>query len=91
MKGIKHIEILKLTYKKTTTNADENEPKIIFKIAYFNSKAKTIINENKIIESKQTSNQEILNGITIWLSECSGLTIESIDEQHINIVKYISH
>ena len=41
MKGIKHIETLKLTFKKTTVNADNNESKMIFKAAYFNSKAKT--------------------------------------------------
>ena len=40
MKGIKYIETLKLTFKKTTVDADKNEPKIIFKTAYFNSKAK---------------------------------------------------
>ena len=68
MKGIKHIKTLKLTFKKTTVNADKNEPKIIFKTAYFNSKAKTIINENEINESIQTSNQEIFNGIAVWLS-----------------------
>ena len=43
MKGIRHIETLKLTFKKTTVDADKNEPKMIFKTAYFNSKAKTII------------------------------------------------
>ena len=61
MKGIKHIETLKLTFKKTTVDADKNEPKMIFKTAYFNSKAKTIINENEINESIQTSNEEILS------------------------------
>ena len=61
---------------------------MIFKTAYFNSKAKTIMNENKIIESIQISNQEILNGIAVWLSEGSGWTVESIDKQYINIVKY---
>ena len=65
MKGIKHFETLKLTFKKTTVDADKNEPKMIFKSAYFNSKAKTIINENKINESILTSNQEILNGIVL--------------------------
>ena len=40
MKGIKYIETLKLTFKKTTVDADKSEPKIIFKTAYFNSKAK---------------------------------------------------
>ena len=61
---------------------------MIFKTAYFNSKAKTIINENEINENIQTSNEEILNGITVWLSEGSGWTVESIDDQYINIVRY---
>ena len=87
MKGIKHIEILKLTFKKTTVDADKSEPKMIFKTAYFNSKAKAIINENEINESIQTSNEEKLNGIAVWLSEGSGWTVESIDDQYINIVK----
>ena len=72
MKGIKHIETLKLTFKNTTVDADKNGSKIIFKTDYFNSKAKTIINENEINESTQTSNREILNGIAVWLSEGSG-------------------
>ena len=72
MKGIKHTETLKLTLKKTTVDADRNEPKMIFITAYFNSEAETIINENEINESIQTSNQEILNGIAVWLSEGSG-------------------
>ena len=61
---------------------------MIFKTAYFNSKAKTIINENEINESIQTSNQEILNGMAVWLWEGSRWTVESIDDQYINIVKY---
>ena len=56
MKGIKHIETLGLTFKKTTIDANKNEPKMIFKTAYFNSKTKTLINESEIIESIQTSN-----------------------------------
>ena len=68
MKGIKHIETLKLTFKKTTVDADKNDPKMIFKTAYFNSKAKTIT-KSEIMESIHTSNQEILNGIAVWLSE----------------------
>ena len=75
MKGIKHID------------ADKNEPKLIFKTAYFSSKAKAIINENETNESIQTSDQEILNGIAVWLSEGSRWTVESIDKQYINIVK----
>ena len=77
MKGIKHIETLKLIFKKTTIDARKNEPKMIFKTAYFNSKAKTIINENDINESIQTSNQDISNSIAVWLSEGSGWTVDS--------------
>ena len=88
MKGIKYIETLKLTFKKTTVDADKNEPKMTFKTAYLNSKAKTIITEHEINQSIQTSNQEILNGISVWLSEGSGWTVESVDDRYINIVKY---
>ena len=88
MKGIKYIETLKLTFKKTTVNANKNKTKIIFKTAYFNSKSKTIINENEINESRQTSNLLPLNGSSVWLSEGSGWTVESVDDQYINIVRY---
>ena len=40
MKGIKHIDTLKLTFKKTSVDADKNKPKMIFKTAYFNCKSK---------------------------------------------------
>ena len=53
-----------------------------------NSKAKMIINENEINGSIQTLNQEILNGISVWLSEGSGWTVETVNEQYINIVRY---
>ena len=56
MEGLKYIETLKLTFKKAIT--DKNETKITFKTAYFNSKAKTIINQNEIDESIQTTNQQ---------------------------------
>ena len=78
MKGIKYIETLKLTFKKTTVDADKNDTITTFKTAYFSSKAKTIINENEINGSIQTSNQEILNGLSVWLSEGSGWTIEYV-------------
>ena len=76
MKRIKHFETLRLTFKKTTVDADKNEPKTIFK-----SKAKTTINENEINEGIQASDQEILNGMAVWLSEGSRWTVESINDQ----------
>ena len=78
MKGIKYIETLKLTFKKTTVDADKNDTITTYKTAYFSSKAKTIINENEINGSIQISNQEILNGISVWLSEGSGWTVEYV-------------
>ena len=86
MKGIKHIETLKVTFKKTIVS--NNESKTTLKTAYFKSKAITIISKNKINESLKTSKQEILNIIDVWLSEGSGWTIESIGKHYINIVKY---
>ena len=86
MEGLKYIETLKLTFKKAI--ADKSETKIKFKTAYFNSKAKKIINKNETDESIQTTNQQILNGISVWISDGSGWTIESVDDQYVNIVKY---
>ena len=60
----------------------------MFKTAYFNSKAKRIINENEINESILTSNEEILNGVAVWSSDGSGWTVELVDDQYINIVRY---
>ena len=85
-KGIKYIEKLKVTFTKTII--DKNKSKIILKTAYFNSKSKIIITKNEINENIQTSKQEILNGIEVWLPEGSGWAIESIDKQYIKIVKY---
>ena len=88
MEGLKYIETLKLTIKKAI--ADKNETNITSKTAYFNSKAKTVINKNEMDENIQTTNQQILNGISVWISKGSGWTIESVDDQHLNIVKYKS-
>ena len=59
-----------------------------FKTAYFKSKEKTVINKGEVNESIHKSNQEISNGISVWLSEGSGWTAESVDDQYMNIVIY---
>ena len=74
MKGIKHIETLKLTFKKTTVDTDKNEPKMIFKTTYFNSKAKTIINENEINESNMN---DVCRFSRDHVVECSERTVLS--------------
>ena len=82
MKGLKFVENLKVTFKKNSKN------EIITKTAYFNSKPKTIINKTQITEELQSSKHEILNITAQWISEGSGWTIESVDNHHLNIVKY---
>ena len=61
---------------------------IITKIVYFNSKTKTLINENEINEVLQTSRQELMKAIGQWISEGSGWTIQSVDGHYINLTKY---
>ena len=57
MKGLKFMEVLKVTFTKTKMSDRE----IIFKTAYFNSLAQTIINNLEITKSLQVSKQNILN------------------------------
>ena len=82
MKGLKFVETLQVTFQKLSSD------EIVIKTAYFNSKAQTIINHTEIHESLQMSKQNILNKITQWISEGSGWTIQSVDNQYLNIVKY---
>ena len=81
-KGFKFVETLKVTFVKRKD--DDN----IYKPAYFNSRAQIVINTNDFIPSLQLSQQQILNGIAVWLSEGSGWTIRSLDEHYINTVVY---
>ena len=82
MKGIKFVETLKVTFSKMTGDG------IIYKTAYFNSKAQTIINNLEIAESLKVSEQQILNFVAVWISESSGWVIQSVDNHYLNIVKY---
>ena len=82
IKGFKFVETLKVTFVKKKDDDD------IDKTAYFNSRAQIVINPNVFLPSLQLSQQQILNGIGVWLSEGSGWTISSIDEHYINTVVY---
>ncbi|KAL9967825.1 hypothetical protein ACROYT_G026122 [Oculina patagonica] len=82
LKGIKFVETLKITFSKMSGDS------LIYKTAYFNSKAQTIINNLEIAESLQESKQKILNFVALWISEGSGWTIQSVDSHHLNVVKY---
>ena len=82
MKGLKFVETLKVTFKKTVND------KTVYKTAYFNSKLQIIINNTEIPESLQLSKDQILNMIAKWISEGSGWTIQSVDNHYLNIVQY---
>ena len=82
MKGLKFVETLKVTLKKSVKD------EIVYKTAFFNSKAQTIINNTEIPEALQLSKQQILNMIAQWISEGSGWTIQSVDNHYLNIVQY---
>jgi len=82
IKGLKYVETLKVTLKKL---ADDEA---VYKSAYFNSSAQTIINQTEIIDSLQSSKQQILNKVAEWISQGSGWTIKSVDSHYLNIAKY---
>ncbi|XP_068704482.1 uncharacterized protein [Montipora foliosa] len=82
MKGLKFVETLKVTLTKMSNG------EIVYKTAYFNSPAQTIINNTEIDESLKVSKQDILNKIAVWISEGSGWTVESVENHYLNIVKY---
>ena len=60
MKGLKFIETLKVSFIKIT------DSDIVYKTAYFNSIAQTIVNNLEVTESLQLSKQDILNKIAQW-------------------------
>ena len=82
MKGLKFVETLKVTFRKP------NNDEIVYKTAYFNSRAQTIINNTEIPEALQLTKQLILNMIAKWVSEGSGWTVESVDNHYLNVVQY---
>ena len=82
MRGLKHVETLEVTFEKMSGND------IINKTAYFNSQTKIIINDSNIAESLESSEQELLNKVAVWISEGSGWTIESVNNHYLNVVKY---
>ena len=79
-KGFKYQITVKVLLKKYKHNGE-----IEFRPVYFNSKTKTIINHRFKLDS---SFQEILYMIDIWINNGSGWNVESIESQYINISTY---
>ena len=79
MKGFKFIITFKITFSKRLMKKDEKTGKHtqveIRKVAYFNSKTKLIINEGEINSNLKIANLEIVNAVSVWLSEGSGWII----------------
>ena len=79
-KGFKYQITVKVLLKKYKLNGE-----IEFAPVYFNSLTKTVINHRFRLES---SFQEILYMIDIWINNGSGWIVGSIDSQYIKILTY---
>ena len=88
MKGFKFSETLEVTFEKDTVDSKIGKRVSIYKTAFFNGKAKTIIEANDIEHELSMSRQEILNVIDKWVSEGSGWVIDRIDSHYINVTTY---
>ena len=74
------VDYFKVSLKKYKSNKE-----IEFRRIYFNSKTKAIINHRFELES---SFQEILYMIDVWINNGSGWNVESTESQYINISTY---
>ena len=88
MKGFKFIETLEMTFEKDSIDSKTGKRISIYKTAFFNGKAKTIIKANDIKHELNMSRQEILNLIDKWVSEGSGWVIDRLDSHYIHVTKY---
>ena len=91
MKGFKFIETLEITFMKKKVETLDSINKIntiVYKTAFFNSKAKTVTKASDIEHELIMSRQEIMNVIEKWVSEGSGWVIDRIDGHYINVTTY---
>ena len=88
MKGFKFIEMLEVTFEMDTIDSKTGKSVSIYKMAFFNGKAKTITKVDDIEPELNMSRQEILNVIDKWVSEGSGWIIDRIDSHYINVTTY---
>ena len=91
MKGFKLIEMLEITFMKKKVEKLDSINKIntiVYKTAFFNSKAKTVTKASDIESELSMSRQEILNVIDKWVSQGSGWVIDRIDSHCINVTLY---
>ena len=89
-KGFKFIETLEITFEKDSIDSKNGKRVSIYKMAFFNGKAKTITKADDIEHELNMSRQEILKLIDQWVSEGSGWVINRIDSHYINVTTYTS-
>ena len=75
-------------FEKDTIGSKTGKHVSIYKIAFFNGKAKTITKANDIEHELSMSRLEILNVIDKWVSEGSRWAINRIDSHYINVATY---
>ena len=88
MKGFKFIETLEVMFEKDTINSKTGKCVSIYKMAFFNSTAKTITKASDIEPKLSMSRQEIINVIDKWVSEGLLWTIDKIDNHYIKVTTY---
>ena len=88
MKRFKFIETLEVTFEKEIIDSKTGKHVSIYKMAFFNGKAKAITKANDVGHELSMSRQEMLNVINKWASEGSGWVIDRIDNHYINITTY---
>ena len=86
MKGFKFIETLEVTFE--TIDSKTGKRVSIYKMAFFNGKAKTIAKAKDIEHELSMCRQEIFSVIDKWVSEGSGWVIDRIDSHYINVTTY---
>ena len=88
MKGFKFIETLEVTFEKDTIDSKAGKHVSIYKMAFFNGKAKIVTKVDDIEPELNMSRQEILNTIDKWVSEGSGWVIDRMDSHYLNVTLY---
>ena len=88
MKGFKFIEMLEVSFEKQMIDSKTGKCVSIYKMAFFNGKAKTITKATDIEHELNMSRQEILNAVDKWVSEGLGWVINRIDSHYINLTTY---
>ena len=83
MKGIKFVEVIKVTFEKM------KDDKLETKTANFFSYPQTVIDPDDINDALDTTKQDITNRIDIWTSEGSGWLIKSVDNHYLNVAVYV--